>query len=195
MTGLVDRLRSALAEHEAWARAASRPYRYADEGATVPDGGVHWRWVAGDDWDTTNPDPAVEEWVGGEPGQPVNLATVEEWPSTWQHDGEVIRVRSVPLTYANEIVEMDPAAAGLIQRYDPARVLRTIQAHREILALHCRVDARPDWPHTFVQAACYGCGATFDEEYAVDDADDCPVARSIAAIYLPDIETGDTPNG
>lgn len=187
MTGLVDRLRSALAEHEAWARAASRPYRYADEGATVPDGGVHWRWVAGDDWDTTNPDPAVEEWVGGEPGQPVNLATVEEWPSTWQHDGEVIRVRSVPLTYANEIVEMDPAAAGLIQRYDPARVLRTIQAHREIIARHkiAPPSPRSTGPH------CWWC----TDGEGLEEAWPCPDIRSVAAIYLPDIETGDTPSG
>jgi hypothetical protein len=174
---LIERLRGRLDEHEAWARAASRTYRYADEGATVPEGGVHWRWVHGDNWDTTNPDPVVEEWVGGEPGAPVNLATVEEWTSSSRlDDGTVVHTRQVPLAYANEIVEMDPAAAGLIQRYDPAHVLRTIQAHRQIVELH-------EGSHECSQ---YDHNGDVDRCTWVHEGDICSTLAAVASIYFPE---------
>lgn len=87
MTDLVEWLRSALDEHEAWARAASRAYKYADVSDARP--------------------PTVETWQSG------------------NHD--------MPHTYMDQVQEMDPAAAGHIIRNDPAHVLRTVQAHREIL--------------------------------------------------------------
>lgn len=43
---LVAWLRAQLDEDEAWARAASAPYPYADGNPPVPLGGVHWEWVA-----------------------------------------------------------------------------------------------------------------------------------------------------
>ncbi len=178
MTGdLVERLRAELDRHEAWARAASRPYPYADEGSKAPEGGVHWRWVAGENWETTDPDPAVDEFVGGEPGAPVNLATVEEWPSTSRDsDGTVLRAWSMPLTYANEVVEMDAAAAGLIQRYDPAHVLRTIQAHRRILERH----SNPEYMCPRVDEE----GVYFD--WAGGGESLCDDVRDVASIYFPE---------
>lgn len=135
MSDLVTWLKAQLDEDEAWARATCRPYPYADEGATLPDGGVHWRWVAGDHRETVVPDPVTMEFVeDSDRCWAVNLATVEKWPSTSRlDDGTVIRVRMMPRTYATEIVEMDPAAAGHIIRHDPARVLREVEAKRRLI--------------------------------------------------------------
>jgi len=71
-----------------------------------------------------------------------------------------------------------------IVRWDPARVLAEVEAKRRILDLHQRVDAHAaNNPSPSQQPACYGCGATFQEEYAVPDANDCPVARLLALPY------------
>lgn len=123
---LVQWLTEQIDQDEAWARAANRPYEYADEGATAPVDGVHWRWVHGDHWQTATLDPAMDEFVA-EPGYSCWLATVEEWPS---------RGRSMPRVYANSIVEMDVSAAGHIVRHDPSRVLRQVAAYRRTLARH-----------------------------------------------------------
>jgi hypothetical protein len=134
---LITWLRAQLDEDERWAMAASQTYRYADEGSVAPAGGVHWRWVAGENWDTVRPDPAVMEFVEGQDGSWVaNLATVEEWPSTMRIDAENSRTRMMPRVYANGIVEMDASAAGHIIRHDPARVLAEVDAKRRILARH-----------------------------------------------------------
>lgn len=125
MDDLVTWLRQQLDDDERWALAANQPYPYAKPPAVAPAGGVHWRWVAGEDWHTVTPDPVVDEFVA-EPGYPCNLATVEEWPSGHH---------CVPRTYANDIIEMDSAAAGHIIRHDPARVLREVEAKRIMLAL------------------------------------------------------------
>lgn len=122
MSDLVTFLRACLDEDEAWARAACQAYPYATD-QSLPEGGVHWRWVTGDEWETVALDPAVEEFVA-EPGQPCHLATVEVWP-TDRHP--------MPRTYDTEIVEMDASAAGHIARWDPARVLAEVEAKRRIL--------------------------------------------------------------
>lgn len=124
VTDLAVWLGAQLDHDEQWARAASQAYPYA-EGATLPADGVHWRWVAGPDWQTVHPDPVLDAFVAP-PGEPCWLATVEEWPSGSPG-------RSMPRSYAYEIVEMDAAAAGHIALHDPARVLRQVSAHRAIL--------------------------------------------------------------
>ncbi len=127
---LVAWLHQQLGADEQWALAASRAYPYADPPAVAPATGVHWRWVAGDDWHTVTPDPVVDEFVAGA-GKGCNLATVEEWSA-----GN----RPMPQTYANEIVEMDASAAGHIIRHDPAHVLGLVAAHRRLLDLAERFD-------------------------------------------------------
>lgn len=129
MTDLAAWLRERLDEDEAWARAACQAYAYTSA-PTLPEGGVHWRWVAGPSWDTVTPDPVTdyEGLVGFDEGH-VNLATVEKWPT--DRPG-----RLMPRTYAAEIVEMDSSAAGHIVRWDPARVLAEVEAKRRILDLH-----------------------------------------------------------
>lgn len=123
---LVMWLRAQLDDDERWARAANQPYPYSP-GATVPETGVHWQWVAGEDWEPTTPDPVVDEFVA-EPGYSCNLATVETWPSGLSGSDH-----QMPRTYANQIVEMDASAAGHIARWDPARVLAEVDAKRRIL--------------------------------------------------------------
>lgn len=129
----LDKLRAAIDEAEAWARAASQAYPYATDGGKVPEGGVHWTWVTGENWEPVKPDPATMELVEGSDGSwAANLATVEEWQA-----GN----RPMPRTYANSIVEMDSAAAGHIVRHDPAATLRMVAAHRKILDRYEEAEA------------------------------------------------------
>lgn len=116
-----------ISEDEQWARAASAPYEYAT-GATAPEGGVHWTWALGENWEPTTVDPALDEWVGGEAnyGCDVQLVTVEQWQ---------MPNRSTPQYAANTIVEFRATWAGHIVRHDPARVLRDVAAKRRILEM------------------------------------------------------------
>lgn len=59
LDAMVADLRAALDADESWALACNRPYEYADEGSVAPPTGVHWRWVAGDHWDTVEPKPSA----------------------------------------------------------------------------------------------------------------------------------------
>jgi hypothetical protein len=154
----IDRLRAAIDETEAWARAASQTYRYADEGSKVPEGGVHWQWVIGEDWEPVTPDPVTMELLEGADGSwAANLATVEQWPSTMRIDDERTRTSLMPRTYANSIEEMDPAAAGHIIRHDPAAVLRRCAADRSLLVECERIlaltDSSLDYSHEERQMA------------------------------------------
>jgi hypothetical protein len=132
---LVTWLRTQLDEDEAWALAASRPYEYADEGSKAPEGGVRWQWaVTGEDWVPTTPDPVVNEFVA-EPGHSCNLVTVQKWPVTYRFTAGKSFTRMQRRSLANDIVEMDSAAAGHIVRHDPARVLAEVEAKRRIIDL------------------------------------------------------------
>lgn len=130
---IVEFVRARLDEREAWARAASHPYRYAIGDPAPPVEGVHWQWVAGGDWEPVTPDPVVDEFVGEQVDSNVNLATVERWPTKI--------FREMRKTYAGSIQEMDPSAAGHILANDPASVLRDIAAKRAVVDL-CEKLAR-----------------------------------------------------
>ena len=127
--GLVEFLKERLAEDEQWALAASQPYQYAEGNPSIPEAGVHWTWVVGDNWEPTTPDPSINEFVA-EVGHSCNLATVETWPSTMGS-----RTHQMPRTYADSIVEMEAAAAGHIVCHDPARAVREVEAKRETIRL------------------------------------------------------------
>jgi hypothetical protein len=130
-------LHTQIDSDEQWARAASEPYRHADEGSAAPESGVHWVWVTGENWDPVTPDPVTMEFIEGPDGSWVsNLATVEQWPVTHDLGGGKSRVWMAPRTYADSIGEMDPAAAGHIVRHDPAAVLRRVESDRLILAMY-----------------------------------------------------------
>ena len=132
MDDLVTWLRGVLAETERLTRAANQAYRYAP-GAVPPDGGVHWRWVDGEQWETVDLD-AAEEFVS-EAGHPSWLATVEEWQTSYD--------RTMPRSYVESAVEVDIHAARLIALHDPAAVLADIAAKRAILDLHGGLSACP----------------------------------------------------
>jgi hypothetical protein len=138
MDDLVAFLQARLDEDEQWALAASAPYPYADGEPGVPQAGVRWQWVEGPDWEPTQPDPAVDEFVA-EPGMACNLVSVETWPA----GGRMMRRR-----FATEIIELDSAAAGHIARHDPARVLREVEAKRQMLAFHDRAHPHDGDPCT-----------------------------------------------
>ena len=169
---LVQWLTEQIDQDETWARAANRPYEYADEGAKAPTDGVHWRWVHGDHWQTATLDPAMDEFVA-EPGYSCWLATVEEWPS---------RGRSMPRVYANSIVEMDVSAAGHIVRHDPSRVLRQVAAYRRTLSRHQpRPDGTPSGRECSVCVDPDGRCDSWQEHEPLDWP--CADVRDLASIY------------
>lgn len=178
MTDLIAFITARLAEDEAWALAASQPYKYAAEGATVPPGGVHWTWVVGENWTPVTPDPAVDDTVGGPEhyGCPVNLASVEQWRSQGSDHGWPVHM--MPQTIATEMVEVDSSAAGHIVRHDPARVLREVAAKRRLLGLIFAYEALDD--------AERGCSHTADQIAAGECAvkpHNIPALLALAAPY------------
>lgn len=109
-------------EDEMWAVEASR-----DDDNPVPDGGVHWQWVASEDDDIVTPDPATTDHVGddsGGYGRDVSLRSVEEWPVRSSPG------RTLPQFAIHTAEEVLPAVGGHIIRHDPSRVLREIKAKR-----------------------------------------------------------------
>lgn len=170
---MVEFIRAQLDADEQWALACNRPYEYADEGSKAPASGVHWQWVAGDNWDRVTPDPVTMEIMEGPDDEfRVHLATVEEWPSTTYGD-----TRMMPRKYDGAIEEMDPAAAGHIIRHDPARVLPLVAAHREILDLHAECEL----PNGVRTGECREC-----ENVAYP----CPTLRALASGFA-DRDSGD----
>jgi hypothetical protein len=81
----------------------------------------------------------------------------------------------------------------------PDEMLRTIQAHREILDRHAPlwrtigfdVDRDTEYAEVEVCGHCVRKHAHYGTRAAVPEYP-CADVRSVAAIYLPDIETGDT---
>lgn len=110
-----------LAEDELWAKAASAG-RDPEDGTV--EGGVHWTWSVGSNWDPVQPDP-LEPFMGGYGGQwsqPVILRSVEEWGTS---------AGRLPLHIA-ESDELRTADGAHIVRHDPARVLREVAAKRRM---------------------------------------------------------------
>lgn len=167
---MITWLRAQLDEDEAWARAASKPYPYADDGAKAPDGGVHWQWAAGENWEPVTPNPVLDEFVA-EPGHPCYLLTVEEWPTNG---------RQSPNKYAYEIVEMDSAAAGHIVRHDPARVLAEVAAKRLIIADHSTLHTIVDGFCVQEGGACTHAGESWCNWHGTDN---CSTVRLLAVPY------------
>lgn len=157
---LVAYLKQRLREEEQWALAASVPYPYAVGEPKVPAGGVHWRWVAGEDWTPVKPDPVVADTVGGPDyyGSNVNLVSVEEWPSGNPH-------RPMPAVVANSMVEVQSGPAGHIAYWDPARVLADIEAKRRLIDLHVN-DGSATLPSCAVcDVGSHSCGCVGWDEW------------------------------
>lgn len=178
-------LEARLAEDEAWARAASTPYRYAAPGSTPPEDGVHWTWVVGEDWTPVKVDPVGEDTVGGPEhyGYHVNLASVEEWPD------KTYPTRPMAHTIANYMMEVESAAAGHIVRHDPARVLRDVEAKRLILARHTPEEqwVGPKEASTLYAVWCTGCwdgNCVTDYDMTCSQENwPCPEVRALASVW------------
>jgi hypothetical protein len=125
LAAIVAFIEERLADWEAWALAASRPYEYADGRPSAPEGGLHWRWGSGDDWHTV--EPSLDAGVVDERGHYSFLLTVEQWPS---RNGKWMMSRS----YSDHVAGMDSAAAGHIIRHDPASTLSDVASTRALLA-------------------------------------------------------------
>lgn len=133
--GLVAFLRARLDEDELWARTASTtaPGGFAQEqwdpGHAVT--GVHWQWLRTDEeeeWEPFTPDPADPD----QGSYPAHLASVELHAIT--PDGTRWRRQPwYPLFALYGAEEFHPAAAGHIQRHDPASVLADVAGRRALL--------------------------------------------------------------
>jgi hypothetical protein len=143
---LIAFVEARLTEDELWAKAASAG-RDPDNGTV--EGGIHWTWASGDQWDPVVPDP-LEPYMGGYEGQwsqPVVLRSVEEWQLSWGGP-----TNTLPLKIA-ESEELRTADGAHIVRHDPARVLRDVAALRSVVeeckdtmewSKQLRREGRPD---------------------------------------------------
>lgn len=102
----------------------------------------------------------------------------------WSHAGHRVALRPPTHHGTGGFNTLGAPDCRFVAANDPAHVLRTIQAHREVLRLYENAVAARD------------AGSVSDWNRAVDHGAASvlgDVVRSVAAIYLPDIETGDTP--
>ncbi len=82
---------------------------------------------------------------------------------------------------------------------DPAHVLRTVAAHRNVALLHggvhdCREFISGVYPDDWPADAPYGTAGERWSHVSTEhfDADEpCPTLRGIASIYLPDLDQGE----
>ena len=135
---LDDRLRTWLAEDEMWAREASRfsAENSPERGWVVPEqipGGMHWRWAYGENWDAFTPDvsisPILNEVPEPDEWHHVTLTSVETWEWRLESGG----VSLMPERIIGDSDRVPTAAAGHIQRHDPAAVLADIAGKRALL--------------------------------------------------------------
>lgn len=172
MTGdLVERLRSALDERERVAIAASGAWD-----SSTPTG-EHWHW------ECTNCDTPIPITPVTVLDEMLQCPACEGWGIALRSD-ERYPTSSIG-TLQHHVVsgseEVEPVPALHIQMHDPAHVLRTIQAHRKIVDRH----GKGHW--------CISADGGYGRMWWPSVAGSCEDVRGIAAIYLPDIETGDTP--
>ena len=118
MDDLARWLGEQLAADALWAMEASRR-----NSGQAPEGGVHWQWETRDD-EVVAPDPSIEEFVGGD-NFSVSLRSRETWPT---HS-----VGDLPQFAIPTAEEVPSAVGGHIAEWDPARVLREIDAKRDLL--------------------------------------------------------------
>lgn len=133
---IAEFVRARLDEDELWAKAASAGRRPED--GTV-EGGIHWTWAVGDNWDPVVADP-LEPYMGGHGGEwssPVVLRSVEEWQLSYGGPGNTLPVKIA------EAEELRTADGAHIVRHDPARVLREVEAKRRLLAACAEYDDCP----------------------------------------------------
>lgn len=117
---LIAFLRARFDEDELWATEASRR-----QGGPAPEGGVHWRWEDLEADEVLTVDPGRDEYVGGQAFS-ASLRSREQWPTT-------SGVGDLPQFAISTAEEVPSAVGGHIVRHDPARILREVEAKREIV--------------------------------------------------------------
>jgi hypothetical protein len=172
---LVEWLRLQLDEDERWARAAK---------------GVRWQWVYNETDEVVEPNPMLSEYLesmGSEAGHTVVIRMDLRSVETKTHPPET-GYGSLPVAWALHYAEeVDSSAAGHIIRWDPARVLREVEAKRKIL------DEAIGWRHRVVEDCWYTCPAATEERDGGDTCNEnwtegvcnCGVERRRNAILLP----------
>ena len=124
---IVAFLHSRYDEEAWWAREASR------SGKNYTATGEHWKWETSSDDEPITPDPVNEEHLGDSLRNcAVGLRSVEEYSDDWLGPGRTL----CHVIFGAE--EVPSAVGGHIIRHDPARVLRDVEAKREILERHER---------------------------------------------------------
>jgi len=93
-----------------------------------------------------------------------------ELGAEWQYDGRyVVTVRERTMVAVGSQDFMEPKVGEHIAARDPARVLREIDAKRQILAIHRPYVSEPG-------QACLGCAGGIEFE-------SCPIVRLLALPY------------
>lgn len=110
-------------------------------------------------------------------------ASWDEWDSThWhthhraQYDGRWAVIDAADdgvITSVDPQASDDPGVAAHIARHDPARVLREVEAKRQIMRVH---NARDNW------GTCIGCPRDAGGSMHVG-IDECPILRALALSY------------
>jgi hypothetical protein len=118
------RLRVALDESEAWARAASQT------SAPGTPSGEHWQWECSHCDAPITINPVTDAYVEcpNQCSAEVSLRSVEQYPTSSSY--------TLPAFIVSSTEEVPATAGALIVRHDPAAVLRMVAAFREILDLH-----------------------------------------------------------
>jgi hypothetical protein len=144
---LADQVRAGLEADGLWATEASR------ERGHLIEGGAHWRWVHGEDWEPVTPDPSRGYDLTTNDGEYFcgKLISVEEFPRE--------RGESSPMYASGRVSVQDipAAAAGHLARHDPARVLAEVAAKRALL------DLALGWKHHVCDDQYYTCLAATQE--------------------------------
>ena len=97
------------------------------------------------------------------------------WATRWEASGDYFEITDDSgLLVADQV---QPGAAGLIVRHDPAAVLRRCAADRKILGIH--KPAGGDWN----SYACDGCGIDSEYGHDVDHTNDCETLLALAEGY------------
>ena len=142
-------LRARLDEDEQWAREASRPY------GQYTESGEHWRWEGENTDQPVTIDPMLGEFVEGHDYEPIGLRSAETYPSRSGSVGDLVHL----VIRGQE--ELEPAVAGHIARWDPARVLAEVAAKRDLLAVlldyEAAIDAEWGCCHSAADIAAGAC--------------------------------------
>lgn len=170
MDDLVRWLGEQFDEDELWAIEASRR---GDQPSV--EGGVHWRWMNTATDEEIVPDPERESYVGEMAEAAADLRSRETWPTA----SGIGELPQFAIRYSEEV----PSAVGShIVRHDPARVLREINAKRQLVKLHGRATLHAGGGARYFDTStvCRSCEANYQFP---ELSWPCPTLRLLALPY------------